>query len=814
MRHGETFSTRIYLDVAALAAATLLLEGTLLRLLAVAQFYHFAFLVVSLALLGFGASGSLLSLSPRLQTMPLPKLLPLTGIAFACSVAVSYGTVNWLPFDSYSIAWQRIQILYFVLYYLALTLPFVFGGLGIGAALAAGGGRSHVVYASNLVGSAAGALLALAMLRVAGVPGALMAAAIVALLPAWSGRLKWMAAGATVFLGAGFIWYAALNLSAQAPLGLTISPYKGLAYARQYPGSQRIFGAWNEFARVDVMQEAGTRQLPGLSYAYPGNPPTQYGMALDAGAVMPVTLVRPSEFDAAAYLPEAIAFALRPEPEVLVLEPGGGLAVLQALAGDAQQVTAVTANALKRRAASTAGEYDPYLHPQVLPVFETGRVFLREPGQNYDVIALPLTDPYQPVSSGAYSLAESYLLTEEAFADMLSRLGQDGIFVTTRWLQTPPSETAKLVATIAAALRRTGVDNPADHVVVLRGIQTATALVKPGGWRDDELQRIRAFAEERSFDLVWAPDISPEEVNRHNRMPQPLHFEAAAELLGGDAQAFLRSYPFAIAPATDDRPFFFHFFTWEQTPEVMATLGRTWQPFGGSGYFILLAMLALVLVLSAGLIVLPLLFARSMRRPEPSAAPVPRMRVVLYFGLIGLAFLLVEIPLIQQWILLLGHPIYAFTAVVLTLLIFSSAGSLLSRRSWAQSRLAFGALVALAVATPFATAQFVDLALGWPALMRAGGAALLLAPLGVVMGMPFPRGLAWLESAAPWLAPWAWAVNGCASVISGVLAAILALSYGFTVVLLIGAACYAGAWAALPAVTSSTQTEPAQTTPA
>ena len=139
MADEDNLSRRVYLDVAALAAATLLLEGTLLRLLAVAQFYHFAFLVVSLALLGFGASGTLLSLSRRLQSMSLAALLPLTGVAFACSVAVSYGAVNWLPFDSYSIAWQRRQILYFVLYYLALTLPFVCGGLGIGAALARGG---------------------------------------------------------------------------------------------------------------------------------------------------------------------------------------------------------------------------------------------------------------------------------------------------------------------------------------------------------------------------------------------------------------------------------------------------------------------------------------------------------------------------------------------------------------------------------------------------------------------------------------------------------------------------------------------------
>ena len=205
---------RVYADVAALAAATLLLEGALLRLLAVAQFYHFAFLVVSLALLGFGASGTLLSLSPRLRAMPLPRLLPLAGAAFVCSAGVSYAVVNWLPFDSYSIAWQRRQIVYFLLYYLALTGPFLCGGLGIGAALARSGERSHAVYAANLAGSALGALLALGMLRLAGVPGAVMAAAGLALLPAFSGRLRMPAGALLLALALGFAALSVRTLSA------------------------------------------------------------------------------------------------------------------------------------------------------------------------------------------------------------------------------------------------------------------------------------------------------------------------------------------------------------------------------------------------------------------------------------------------------------------------------------------------------------------------------------------------------------------------------------------------------------------------
>ena len=212
-------------------------------------------------------------------------------------------------------------------------------------------------------------------------------------------------------------------------------------------------------------------------------------------------------------------------------------------------------------------------------------------------------------------------------------------------------------------------------------------------------------------------------------------------------------------------------------------LGRTWQPFGGSGYFMLLVMLALVLFLSGVLIVLPLLLPGRRRRLTLAETKVSRMRVFVYFGLLGLAFLFVEIPLIQRWILIVGHPTYAFVAVVSVLLVFSSLGSLSARAAWLPKRAAFAALVVLAVATPFLLAWLTRHTLGWPLAARAGLAALSLAPLAFLMGLPFPLGLAWLERTGPALVPWAWAVNGCASVVSGVLAAIAALSFGFTAVL-------------------------------
>jgi hypothetical protein len=321
-----------------------------------------------------------------------------------------------------------------------------------------------------------------------------------------------------------------------------------------------------------------------------------------------------------------------------------------------------------------------------------------------------------------------------------------------------------------------------------------TTLVQPRGWSQAELAAVRDFAGERRYDLVWAPDIDPAETNRFNRLPQPVYYTALRDLLAAPARAaFYERYPYAITPPTDDRPFFFHFFKWEQTPALLAALGKTWQPFGGSGYFVLLALLALVVLLSALFILAPLLARRPAQPPASAVAPERppgRRRVLLYFTALGLAFLFVEIPLIQHWILLLGNATYAFSLVVAVLLSFSGLGSGLARAAWLPRRAAFSLLIVLALLTPWLAARLSGAILGWPLALRILLGGLSLAPLAFLMGLPFPLGLAWLERRAPGLVPWAWAVNGCASVVASVLAAMLALSGGFTAVLLIGAGAY------------------------
>jgi hypothetical protein len=304
---------------------------------------------------------------------------------------------------------------------------------------------------------------------------------------------------------------------------------------------------------------------------------------------------------------------------------------------------------------------------------------------------------------------------------------------------------------------------------------------------------MREFARERAFDFIYAPGILPDETNRYNILPESIYYQAFTALLGAQPRAaFYASYPFNVSPPTDNYPFFGHFFKWSQAGQILTDLGKTWQPFGGAGYFVIVALLLLATLLAVSLIVLPAaVLNRSRTAYQPSRV------YLIYFGLIGFAFMLVEIPLIQRFILLLGNPALAMTAVLLSLLLFSALGSRCSGRFSIQG--AIGFLVILLLAASWLLPGVFKLTLGLPLIVRVGVTMLVIAPVGFLMGIPFPGGILLMlgEHQQPSQIPWIWAVNGAASVVSSVLAALLALSFGFDWVLRIGAVCYAGAWLAV-----------------
>jgi len=423
-----------------------------------------------------------------------------------------------------------------------------------------------------------------------------------------------------------------------------------------------------------------------------------------------------------------------------------------------------------------------YHLPIVNPVSETERSYLHRADKSFDVIQFALTAAYHPVRSGAFSLMEDYRYTVESFVEALDRLKTGGLMVVTRWLQNPPSEDLKTFALAVTALEKAGGD-PARQITAFRGYNTITILVSKRPFTNQEMGIIHAFTDERAYDLVYAQDLTEEESNIFNIMPEPVYYRAYFDLVNTKPrEIFYRSYPYAVSPPTDDQPFFGHFFKWTQVKQIAVELGKTMQPFGGAGYLVILGLLGLAIILAGAFILLPL----GLKKRE---GPLPQSRVILYFGMLGFGYLLVEIPLMQRFILFLGQPAYAMTGVLFSLLFFSALGSQMSKRI--PLVIALPMLIMLLILTPV----FLPFLFSKTLILSFGGrlavTILSLAPVGFLMGIPFPGGIGWLNRRGnEALIPWAWGINGATSVVAAVLAALLAISFGFDWVFRLGALSY------------------------
>ena len=781
-----------YVGVASLSAGVLLLELTLTRVYSVTQGYHFAFLAVSLGLLGFGTSGTLLFLAPRLWRGGGRFLLASSAGLFSLTAVGSYWALDVIPFDAYLLVVEPSMFAYLALFYLVPAVPFLFAGLALGGALSMAPGRAARLYGASLTGSGIGALLALGGPAANG-PGDALAA--VSLLGAAALLAFSVGAGVTrmAAAAAASMALAAAGLVLPQVVELEMSQYKTLPRVLDQVGSTLEWTGWNAFSRVDFVSADALHQAPGLSFAFSGALPRQSAMTSDGDNLTSLTASSPADAEFTAFLPGAVAYRLVESPRVLVIEPGGGLDVLTALHHGAREVVAVVGNPLEAellrgRAAEAAGRV--FESPQVTVVQTNPRTYLARHDDRFDVVVVSLRDAFRPITAGAYSLSENYLYTTEAFRDYVEHLVPNGVLVVTRWAQLPPSEEMRAAAGLIEAIEDGRRTDAGDSLAAIRTLQTLTVVAKNGVFSAGELQRIREFAESRRMDLAYLPDLRDEEANRFFVLEDASYLDGLTRLLDKERRGdYYDSRQFDVRPTSDDRPFFFHLFRWRQTPDVVARLGSEWQPFGGAGYLVVVAFLAVAVASSTLLILGPLL----LRRPDASGGgvgAVPAWRPLVYFVGLGLAFLWIELPLMQRFILVLDHPTYSFGLVLFTLLVFSGVGSLLSPRLGRLRAWTAPALGCAAIAYAVGVGSAVEAILQLPFAARVFLAALLLAPLGLLMGMPFPVGVEALRRTRPDLIPWAWGANGYASVVGSIMATLLALSWGFSWVIAAGGAAY------------------------
>jgi spermidine synthase len=818
------------LAVAAVSAAVLAYEVLLTRLFSIIQWHHFAYMVISIALLGYGASGTFLTLAQHLLRRHVTAVFAASAMVFGISAVAAFALAERLPFNALAVIWEPRQLLYIPLLYLLFAVPFFCGATCIGLVLAAFPDHIARIYRYDLVGAGMGALGAVAALLLVFPSTALRLAAGLAVAAGALASLRRIDVATpwrVSVLALGVI--AALALLPPAATELRLSPYKGLSQALVVPGSEVVDEESSPLGLLTVVRSPliPFRHAPGLSLNNAVEPPPQLGVFTDGDALSVITAFD-GRTEPLSYLdqtPAALPYHLLEQPAVLILGAGGGADVLLALHRRAARIDAVELNERYVRLvqvthADFAGRL--YDRPEVRVHVAEARAFIAGRSDRWDVIQLPLLDSFATAAAGTLSLSESTVYTVEAFQQYLEHLRPGGYLAITRWLKLPPRDALKLIATALAALERPEVGDPGARLALIRSWNTTTLLVKNGSLTGGDVARIRDFAASRSFDLDYLPGIDAAETNRFNVLEQSSLFDGAAALLGPDRQAFVARYKFDIAPATDDRPYFFSFFRWRALPELIERRALGGAALLDWGYLILVATLVQALALSLVLILAPLVSRRRAGKRVTGQG-----RVTLYFAAIGLAFLFVEIASIQRFVLFLGHPVYAVAVVLFAFLAFAGLGSGMAPRlearltAWrrapsvtapthcrrlrtlspetllpvAVGGIALMSLIHLLLLVPLLRGL---VPLAQPAKMALS--VLLIAPVAFCMGMPFPLALSRLAKRAPDLVPWVWGINGCASVVSAILAPLLAMSLGFSAVIVIAIGLYVLAAALFGAV--------------
>jgi len=824
---------RHLLGVALVSATLLMTELALTRIFSVVMYYHFAFLAISIALFGLSASGVFAYVARRrLDRYPTDVLLSFQSVVYAVTLIVAlFFLVRLRVGLNYSPANLALML---TIYALA-ALPFFAGGLVVTLAISRMAAEVNAVYAADLIGAAAGCLILIPLLDRLGAPGVVLSAAALAL------AASALFAPAARRARAGGIAVCVLLVPLAAQLsGIAVFD---VVDTKGHRGDRILFSKWNSFSRIGVYER--THGDWSLSPAYKGPLPDTRFMDIDSAASTPILGLKPDLSDAQYLHYELTALAYHlvgardwglgaarlermsgqlprasqpsptatasPEPpapspdprarrgfSALIIGPGGGRDLASALVFGAARVDGVEINpiiandVMRERFHDFSGGL--YTNPRVRVVVDDGRSFVRRSSERYDVIQASLVDTWAATAAGAYTLTENTLYTVEAFNDYLDHLNDDGILTITRWV----ADGLRLVSLAQAACEARGW-SARDRLAIVRQDRVATFLLKKSPFTPAESARLRAVAGELGFEVLYAPG-SAEARAQGAAADEPQHTVPASDvvvdgaatgdyarlILASDRAQFYAAYRSDITPTTDDRPFFFHTTKLEHQFDV--AFGKSML--FGNGLSALLTLLGISASLVALFVIGPLIVTT-----RGAAAGSASLAWLAYFGALGAGFMLIEVSVLQRFVLLLGHPVYSLTVTLFSLLLGTGLGAAWSRRFDGKrlrqsGAIGVAAVAVLAVAVIVVLTPIVSWAIPLPRAMRMGVAVALLVPVGVVLGIPMPTGLRLLHQASPQMIPWAWGMNGALSVLGATLAIFIAMNWGFRVALLAASATY------------------------
>ena len=783
MIHEPVRMGNIYGALGIISAAIIAFELVLIQILSIVQWYHFASMIISVALLGFGASGTILTFFSRWLENRFDRALPLLLMATGVAMPAALWSTQ-LPlfrFDSYLLFAGQSHLWRLFLTYLIFFVPFVLGALAIGLCFVCLSRHIGMLYCANLLGSGAGAVILVPLMwllfpeRIVSVIS--FACIISGVLVMRAGILYRISiAAVSCIIPALFVFH---------PPGLHLSEFKDIRRALDLPGARIELEKSSPYGLVQIVSSPALRYAPGVSLMYGQEVSCSEAVFINGDWLGPV---RSKENTAVmSHTTGAVAYAMARREKVLLLDAATGADMFLALDKGSRHITAVEPNVPVMEVLKSSA--DTFVHtqqdPSTLILLNTNsRAYLAADTAGYDLVVLPSVGSFSG-SSGLFALKEQYLLTREAFSGVWERLNPQGVMSITCWMDYPSRNPLRILATIVEVLENKGVHNPGDYIAGVRGWATMTFVMKRSPISEDDRGRIRAFCSRMLFDPAMLSDISAEERARYNHLSDDALFALLDEIVSPERDRLYEAYDFAVYPATDSRPYFSQFLRLQGTTNLARLFGTARVPFIELGYVLVLLTLVQVGCAAFVLIVVPLFGMGWQGRNKAG--------VLIYFSSIAVGYMFVEIVLIQQFMLYFKSPVYSASVVISVMLICSGIGSYLSTRGNVLEKSlhgVFGAIILGILIATFGLPFILEAAASMPLAFKWIAALIIIALISMMMGVAFPVGITLVRRRDAGSVPWAWGINGCFSVISAVLATIIAVEAGFAGVMLSAAGAY------------------------
>jgi len=759
-----------------LSFSVLAFEITITRILSVILYYHLAFMVISLAMLGLGAGGVYVYFSNKIKEKA-DFFIALFTLLSSVSIIVSLVLILSFPFKPF-VSIKTFFDFWFL--YLLFAFPFFFAGLSFSLIFFKLSKQISKVYFFDLVGGGIGALLVVPLLYVLDAPTIVIFIALSTALSSFFFSLscqksfKIISGVLTIFL----LCLVFFNLYYQV---IKVSYVKG------EKETNLIYQKWSPVGRVVVSpMKENTIHAWGLSQNYkPEKYPEQLQIMIDGAAgtdLEKITDNLEKDLEHLKYDITSLAYYIAPTSRSLIIGFGGGRDILTSLLFGFKEIEGVEINpVMKEIICQRFKDYSGGIceMKNVKLVTGEGRSYIAQSSVKYSLIHLSLIDSWAATVAGAYALSENSLYTKEAFLEYFKHLEENGILSISRFVFEPPQQTIRALSLCRAALEENGMQSFGKNIMIFKtpvfynkDLFVSNLMCKKSAFTNEEIKKAENIAKDMGFDIIYTP--LDQKDNYFTKF-----------ILAADVEQFYKNYPFRIEPPTDNEGFFFH----------MLKLKDFWRVFnfknieGGQlhnyySVFILITILIITSILSFFFIFLPLLF----RKAKFLVPKKEALRYVLYFAFLGLGFMLIEISLIQRFSIFLGHPIYSIIIALFSILLFSGIGSLLTGKLNIKISKVISALILTGIVFLVISLSFFKIQ--GSLISKSFLSILFLAPLGLFMGMPFPSGINLLDKKDRQLIPWAFGINCMTSTIGSVLTLILYINSGFRITFLAALAFY------------------------